>query len=424
MDEILVVILAGGAGDRLSVLSAERAKPAVPFGGKFRIIDFTLSNCVNSGLYYVAVLTQYRPRSLGEHIGIGKPWDLDRRKGGIELLQPHIDAVGGFWYRGTADAVYHNIRFIASRGLPYTLILSGDHIYKMNYKSLFQHFIDRGADLVVSAIEVDQSEISRFGIIVPDEKGRVVEFKEKPKQAETRLASMGVYIFKTDVLMKVVSECVESGGYDFGKDVIPYMLEKGYSVYVYNFKGYWRDVGTVYSLWRANMDLIEEPPRFNLNDSLWPVYTNSFGLPPVKLGVEARIERCVMGGGAIIEGLVRRSVIHQGAIVHKGAQVEDSVIMDGTIVGPKAIVKKTIVDKKTVIGEGARVGLSDEQIDNEEIQHLLGEGLTLIGKNVRVTPGAVVGINCLIYPGTGEEVIGNFVRSGSTIRPQRLKVSR
>ena len=420
MKDVLVVILAGGAGDRLSVLSEKRAKPAVPFGGKFRLIDFTLSNCVNSGLGHIVVLTQYRPRSLEEHIGIGKPWDLDRRTGGIELLQPHIDSTGSFWYRGTADAIYHNSRHIASRKMPYTLILSGDHIYKMDYRLFVQYGIERGADLVISAIEVDESEVNRFGIIVSNEEGKIVEFQEKPKKPRSLLASMGVYLFKTDALLKAVAKSVESGGYDFGKDVIPSMLKDNYRLYVYLFRGYWRDVGTCYSFWEANMDLIDEPPKFNLNDSLWPIFTQSFAFPPVKFGGHSQVEKCIVGGGAIVEGHIKHSIVHTEAVIHKGAFVEDSVILDEVIVGPSAVVKRAIVDKLAVIGEGAKIGVLNDEKQNEEASDFLEGGLTLIGRKARIPPQAIIGRNCLIYPNVSEEEVGSFVGSGQTVKMKAI----
>ncbi|MGQ9706089.1 MAG: glucose-1-phosphate adenylyltransferase family protein [bacterium] len=416
MRNVLVVILAGGAGDRLSVLSERRAKPAVPFGGKFRLIDFTLSNCVNSGLSHIVILTQYRPRSLEEHIGIGKPWDLDRREGGIEILQPHINSVGSFWYRGTADAIYHNSRYIASRKVPNTLILSGDHVYKMDYRFLIQYGIEKDADLVISSIEVDKTNSQRFGIIVSNSDGRIVEFQEKPKLPKSLFASMGVYLFKTDVLLKAVALSIERGGYDFGKDVIPFMLNSGYKIFMYLFKGYWRDVGTCYSFWEANMDLIDEPPKFNLNDPAWPIFTQSFAFPPVKFGHNSQVEKSIIGGGAIVEGHVKHSVVHKGVVIHKGAFIEDSVLMDDVIVGPGVVVRKAIIDKLVVIGEGAKIGVLNDDKLNEEIPDILEGGLTLIGRKARITPGAIVGKNCIIYPNIGEEEVGNFVGSGKTIR--------
>jgi glucose-1-phosphate adenylyltransferase len=416
MKNVLVLILAGGAGDRLSVLSEKRAKPAVPFGGKYRLIDFTLSNCVNSGLSHIVVLTQYRPRSLEEHIGIGKPWDLDRREGGIELLQPHIDSTGSFWYRGTADAIYHNSRSIASRKIPYTLILSGDHIYKMDYRLFINYGIEKDADLVISAIEIDKTEAHRFGIIVSDDEGRIVRFQEKPQRPRSLLASMGVYLFRTDVLLKTVAKSVENGGYDFGKDVIPSMLKDSYSLYLYLFKGYWRDVGTCYSFWEANMDLIEEPPKFNLNDPKWPIFTQSFAFPPVKFGQHSQVERCIVGGGAIIEGNIKHSIIHKGAVIHKGAFVEDSVILDDVIVGSGAVVSRAIVDKLVIIGEGAKVGAFNDEEQNEEESDILEGGITLIGRNAMIPPNAIIGRNCLIYPNVSEEEVGSYVSSGKTVR--------
>lgn len=321
MNRVVAMILAGGASERLSILSAERAKPAVPFGGKYRIIDFTLSNCANSRIYNVAVLTQFNPRSLAQHIGVGRPWDLDRTSGGVVLLQPFLSRSTRDWYKGTADAVYQNLYYIEDQKVDEVLILSGDHIYTMRYDHMMHTHRNRRADVTVAVTEVPLSEVSRFGIITLDHNERVVSFQEKPKTSKSNLVSMGIYVFDKNVLIDCLEEHGQTkGGYDFGHDILPEIIGK-HKVYGYRFRGYWRDVGTVESYWQANMDLIVDLPDLNLYDAAVEIRTVQRDKPPAKLGPNAQISRTLVSNGAIINGRVEKSVIFPGVFVEDDAVV-------------------------------------------------------------------------------------------------------
>lgn len=418
-DDVLAVILAGGAGVRLSVLSDKRAKPSVPFGGKFRIIDFSLSNCVNSQIDNIAVLAQYRPRSLMEHIGTGKAWDLDRRRGGVELLQPQLMSEGGGWYRGTADAIYQNRRYIAIRHFNYILVLSGDHIYKMDYRLLYHFAKKTDADLTISALPVAPEDVSRFGIIFTDKKGRITDFKEKPGKAESNLASMGVYLFKKEVLLDALQRNArrKRTSHDFGKDIIPILLRRGAQLYAYRYEGYWRDVGTLQSYWEANMDLLGAEPKLNLYDRDWPIFTASTGPPPVKLGKYASVHNSMLSAGCIVNGRVVDSVIFPGTIVHQNSMVISSVIMDDCLVQRDCILDRVIMDKRVVLAEGVRIGLGADDIPNREFPDLLNTGLSVIGKNSVVPPQMVIGRNCLVGSDITEEDYGQIrtLKSGENV---------
>jgi glucose-1-phosphate adenylyltransferase len=415
----LAMILAGGAGTRLTVLSEKRAKPAVPFAGKFRIIDFTLSNCVNSGIHTVGVLTQYRPHSLNEHIGIGKPWDLDRARGGVRLLQPYQERGSQEWYRGTADAIYQNLSFIQDHDPETVLILSGDHIYRMDYGPLIQYHIDQGADLTIAVMPVPIEEAHRFGIMQVDEEGRIVQFYEKPTDpAKGNLASMGIYVFNAQVLARRLSEGTkESPREDFGKHVIPAMLESGDRVYAYRFEGYWVDVGTVDSYWATNLELTKPNPGLDLYSNDWPIRTRSEERPAVKIGPQAKAISSMLSNGCIIRGVVTNSVLSPGVIVSPGAIVKDSVIMNDTWIGPGAYVERAVIDKHVTVGPGAKIGVGDPTIANEQMPDRLNTGITVIGKGADIPDGAQIGCNVLINSDRKESDFpeGFVVPDGQTV---------
>ncbi len=396
MNRVLAMILAGGASERLSVLSAERAKPAVPFGGRYRIIDFTLSNCTNSGIYNVAVLTQFNPRSLAQHIGIGRPWDLDRTTGGVVLLQPFLSRSTHDWYRGTADAVYQNLYYVEDQKVDEVLILAGDHIYVMRYDHLILTHRNRRADVTVAVTEVPLSEVSRFGIITLDHNERVISFQEKPKHAKSNLASMGIYVFDKNILIDCLDQYTQrKGGHDFGYNVLPEIIAK-YKVFGYRFRGYWRDIGTIESYWRANMDLIADLPDLNLYDRGAEIRTVYHDKPPAKIGPSAHIARSLVSNGAIINGSVERCVISPGVFVEDDAVVKDSIIFDDTTVSSGAVVDRSIIDKQVWIGSGCQIGCGDDLTPNKEEPNNLNAGITIVGKGARIPGDMKIGRNCKI----------------------------
>jgi len=391
---IVAVILAGGQGERLSVLSVKRAKPAVPFGGKYRIIDFALSNCVNSGIYHAAILTQYRPHSLHDHIGVGKPWDLDRARGGVRLLQPYLGRRESDWYKGTADAVFQNLPMLVDWKMDLALILSGDHVYKMDYTRMIEFHREHKADVTVGVMEVPIEEAHRFGTMVVDKDHRVVEFDEKPPEPRSNLISMGIYIFDPEILTErlVEDSRMRSSAHDFGKDVIPRMVNTD-RVFAYQFDDYWQDVGTISSYWDANMGLLNDPPDFDLYDYDWVIHTRSEERPPAKLGPLARTSNSLISHGCHILGTVDRSVLSPGVFVGEGAVVKDSIVMTDSIVGRNAIVDCSILDKEIVVGAGAVVGYGDEMTPNRLEAKNLSTGITVVGKRVRIPPGLKLGRN-------------------------------
>jgi glucose-1-phosphate adenylyltransferase len=396
MNRVVAIILAGGASERLSILSAERAKPAVPFGGRYRLIDFTLSNCANSSIFNVAVLTQYNPRSLAQHIGVGRPWDLDRVSGGVVLLQPFLSRSTRNWYKGTADAVYQNLYYIEDQKVDEALILAGDHVYIMRYDHMINAHRSREADVTVAVAEVPLSEVSRFGIVTLDHNERVISFQEKPKSAKSNLASMGVYVFDKNVLVDCLEEYGQrKEGHDFGHDILPEIIGK-YKVYGYRFRGYWRDVGTVESYWQANMDLIADLPELNLYDLGAGIRTVYRGKPPVKIGPAAQVVRSLVSNGAIINGHVEKSIIFPGVFVEDDAAVSDSIIFDDTTVGRGAVVDRSVVDKQVWIGPGCRIGYGDDFAPNKEEPENLNAGITLVGKGARIPGDVQIGRNCKI----------------------------
>ena len=361
--EMIAMILAGGQGSRLGVFTKSIAKPAVSFGGKYRIIDFVLSNCSNSGIDTVGVLTQYRPLILNSHIGMGSHWDLDRINGGVYVLQPYMDEKKGNWYNGTANAIYQNMNFIDSYNPEYVLVLSGDHIYKMDYSKMLKYHKEKNAKATIAVIEVPWDEASRFGIMNTTEDGKIYEFEEKPASPKSNLASMGVYIFNWSVLRDYFVKSEESNKCfdDFGKDIIPMMLEDQREMYAYSFKGYWRDVGTIQSLWDANMDLIKYPEAIDLNDSRWRIYTNTMASPPQYIGKDAQINESLIADGCSILGEVEHSVLSHGVYIDENSSVKDSVIM------PNVKIGKNVTIEKAMIGEGAVIEDNSVITNNDEI---------------------------------------------------------
>jgi glucose-1-phosphate adenylyltransferase len=397
-------LLAGGLGTRLCLLSEKRAKPAVPFGGKYRIIDFTLSNCVNSGIFDVGILTQYKPGSLRDHIGSGRPWDLDRNRGGVQILQPFQGNEENDWYRGTADAVYQNLVHIRRRRAEDILILSGDHVYKMDYEPMYEFHRDRRAAVTVAVTTVPETQTDQFGIVELDPRGRVVGFQEKPKvgTARTTFASMGVYLFRREILEMALAEDADdpASSHDFGHDIFPRFLARGVEVYAHLFAHYWQDVGTLDSFYHANMELLAERQPIELADPEWIVHTVSLDLPPVRVGAGAEVVTSLAANGARVDGRVERSLLFPGVTIEAGAVVKDSILMHGTRVGKGAVVERVIADKGVHIGEGARVGGPKAAgiKKNRVCPEHLSSGLTLLGKSAAIAKGVTVGRNCRIDP--------------------------
>ncbi|HSO30566.1 MAG TPA: sugar phosphate nucleotidyltransferase [Candidatus Sulfomarinibacteraceae bacterium] len=393
MKRTMAMVLAGGEGERLSILSSVRAKPAVPFGGKYRIIDFTLSNCVNSEINDVVVLTQYNPRSLNDHIGVGRPWDLDRARGGVKLLQPYI-ARGRVaeWYRGTADAVLRNRNVLAHSDAETVLVLAGDHIYKLDYGPFIAAHRRKRADVTIAVRRVPLAEASRMGILALDDGDRIIEWQEKPKQPKSDLASMGVYAFSRRALLKWLDE----DRVDFGAHVIPAMLDGGARVYGYRFAGYWQDVGTIQSYWEANMALLVDRPELDLYDKDWVIHTRSEERAPAKLGPTAQVHRSLISHGCVIEGTVVNSVLSPGVRVGVGAVVRDSIVMFDSVIGSRAVIDRSILDKEVVVGPGAIVGEGPDDTPNRAEPGRLNTGITVVGKQSVIPRGARIGRNVRI----------------------------
>lgn len=357
--EMIAMLLAGGQGSRLGVLTANVAKPAVAFGGKYRIIDFPLSNCINSGIDTVGVLTQYRHLRLNTHIGIGIPWDLDRNYGGVTLLPPYEKTSSSDWYSGTANAIFQNMEYIENYDPEYVLILGGDHIYKMDYEVMLDYHKSRKADVTIACMPVPWEEASRFGVVVADENGNIQEFEEKPENPSSNLASMGIYIFNWKTLKEALLTLKDVPGCDFGKHVIPYVHEKSHNCYVYEFNGYWKDVGTLGSYWEANMELIDIIPEFNLYEEFWKIYTNNDVITPQYFSEDSKVERCIIGEGAEIYGEVINSVIGAGVTVGKGSVVRDSIIMKSASIGDNCTIDKGIIAEDVVIGDHVSMGVGE-----------------------------------------------------------------
>jgi glucose-1-phosphate adenylyltransferase len=420
MKRVVALVLAGGQGDRLSVLSEERAKPAVIFGGRYRIIDFALSNIVNSGISRVGVLTQYRPRSLNDHIGIGRPWDLDRAGGGVTLLQPYLGRESSDWYRGTADAVFQNIYFLEETRADLVLILAGDHVYKMNYDELISYHLAKGADVTVPLYEVPVEEAHRYGVLTTDDDGRIIEFDEKPDRPKSNLISMGIYVFNRQTLIEqLIADSQRDSSHDFGHDVIPAMVEHPeMRAYGFPFNDYWRDVGTIESYYEGNMDLLEDLPALNMYDPDTRIRSRVTGFPPAKIGRRAYLSRSLLDLGCIINGHVEHSVLSPGVYVEEGAVVRDSIIFDNCRIEAGAIVERSIVDKDVLVGKNSYVGYGDDWSPNDERPDIVNCGITIVGKRAKLPPYLRVGRNCVIGPNvTAEaETEDGYIPSGRTIR--------
>ena len=412
---VLTLILAGGEGERLSILSQVRAKPGVPFGGKYRIIDFALSNTVNSGLTDVGILTQYAPRSLIDHIGVGRPWDLDRSRGGVALLQPFIGrGRARDWYRGTADAVLQNLDFIEDRSPELVLVLAGDHVYKMDYRPFIDMHREKRAAVTCAVRTVPIEDAHRFGILDVNRDGRVTSFVEKPPKPRSNLVSMGVYVFSWPAMRDLLS----AERVDFGRDVLPWMVERRKRVFAYEFGGYWQDVGTVESYWQTSLDLLSDEPGIELNDLGWLVYTKSEERPPARIGPGAVVSRSMISHGCVIDGRVEHSVLSPGVRVSAGAIVRDSIVMFDAVVERGAQLDRAIVDKEARIGPDARVGVGDDLRPNRDEPERLYAGITLVGKKARIPRGVEVGRNCRIDPNASEADFARSrrIRSGGTVR--------
>jgi glucose-1-phosphate adenylyltransferase len=429
---VVAVILAGGQGERLSVLSVKRAKPAVPFAGKYRIIDFALSNCVNSGIYHAAVLTQYRPHSLHDHIGVGKPWDLDRARGGVRLLQPYLGRRESDWYKGTADAVFQNLPMLADWKMDLALILSGDHIYKMDYGKMIDFHRAKQADVTVGVMEVPIKDAHRFGTMIVDDDGRVVEFDEKPPEPRSNLISMGIYIFDPEMLTQRLTEDSRMRGsaHDFGKDIIPRMVGMD-RVYAYHFRDYWQDVGTIASYWEANMGLLNDPPEFELYDYDWVIHTRSEERPPAKIAADAKISNSLISHGCHVLGTVEHSILSPGVFVAEGAVVRDSILMSDTIIGRDATIDCAILDKEVVVGAGAYLGFGNDMTINRLEPRNLTTGISVVGKRVRIPPGLRLGRNVRVDADVVEADFEHIphadgmIPSGETVlAPSRRELAR
>lgn len=398
--EMIAMLLAGGQGSRLGVLTSGVAKPAVAFGGKYRIIDFPLSNCINSGIDTVGVLTQYQPLRLNTHIGIGIPWDLDRNKGGVTVLPPYEKSGNSEWYTGTANAIYQNLNYMESYNPEYVLILSGDHIYKMDYEVMLDFHKENNADVTIAAMPVPMEEASRFGIVITDEEKRITEFEEKPEHPRSNLASMGIYIFSWKVLKEALIAMSDQNGCDFGKHIIPYCHGKGQRLFAYEFNGYWKDVGTLGSYWEANMELIDLIPEFNLYEEFWRIYTQNSTISPQYISGDSVIDRSIIGAGAEIYGEVYGSVIGSGVTIGKGTVVRDSIIMEGVAIGENVTVDKAIIAENSRIGDNCRLGVGQEA-PNKLNASIYSFGLVTIGEKSVIPAGVSIGKNTAI---SGETV--------------------
>lgn len=413
--EMIAMLLAGGQGSRLGVLTSKVAKPAVAFGGKYRIIDFPLSNCINSGIDTVGVLTQYQPLRLNTHIGIGIPWDLDRNVGGVTILPPYEKSTNSEWYTGTANAIYQNLDYMETFNPDYVLILSGDHIYKMDYEVMLDFHKEHNADVTIAAMPVPIEEASRFGIVIADEEGRINDFQEKPKEPKSNLASMGIYIFSWPVLKDALIKMSDEPSCDFGKHVIPYCHENGKRLFAYEYNGYWKDVGTLGSYWEANMELIDLIPEFNLYEEFWKIYTNSSILPPQYISDQAVVERSIISNGAEIYGEVHNSVIGAGVTIGKGTIVRDSIIMKDTVIGENGVIDKAIIAENVKVGNNVTLGIGSD-VPNKEKPAIYSFGLVTIGENSVIPSDVQIGKNTAISGVTEANDYPNGVMdSGETL---------
>ncbi len=422
MNNVLAMILAGGQGDRLSILSEQRAKPAVVFGGQYRIVDFALSNCANSGITKVSVLTQYRPRSLVNHIGAGRPWGFDTLEGGIQILQPYLGRADSDWYSGTADAVYQNLYVIEESRAREVLILAGDHIYLTSYRNMIAYHRSQAADATVAVYSVPREEAHRFGVLDLDANGRVIDFQEKPKNPRGAWASMGVYVFNKDILVEQLQADSDLDGeskHDFGRDIIPRMFQS-HRVFGYQYQSYWRDVGTIESYWDAHMDLLATSPSLNLEDSELKLRTAGAIMPAARIGPQASVRDSLISPAAHIDGEVIRSVISPGVVVEPGAVVRDSIIQHKCVIRAGAVVDRSILDKEVSVGRGVVIG-AGEDVPNFERPDIVNAGITVVGKRVTIPSGMNVGKNVVIGPGVNEELLDRpSLESGATVHPTNM----
>ena len=404
--EMIAMLLAGGQGSRLGVLTQKVAKPAVAFGGKYRIIDFPLSNCINSGIDTVGVLTQYQPLRLNTHIGIGIPWDLDKNVGGVTVLPPYEKSTNSEWYTGTANAIFQNMAYMEMYNPEYVLILSGDHIYKMDYEVMLDYHKANKADVTIACMPVPMEEASRFGIMITDGNGKITDFEEKPEHPRSNLASMGIYIFSWKALKESLIALKDQPGCDFGKHILPYCKDKGMNLFAYEFNGYWKDVGTLGSYWEANMELIDIIPEFNLYEEFWKIYTKGDVIRPQYISGDAVVERSLISEGAEIYGEVRNSVIGAGVTIKPGAVVRDSIIMQGTVIGERTTVDKAIIAENVTVGSDVAIGVGEEA-ENVLKPNIYRDGLAVVGENAVIPSGVRIGKNTAItgvttlddYPG-------------------------
>ena len=406
--EMIAMLLAGGQGSRLGVLTQKVAKPAVSFGGKYRIIDFPLSNCINSGVDTVGVLTQYQPLRLNAHIGIGIPWDLDRNVGGVTILPPYENSKGSDWYTGTANAIFQNLEYMESYNPEYVLILSGDHIYKMDYEIMLDYHKANNADVSIAAMTVPIEEASRFGVLIADEKNMIMEFEEKPENPRSNLVSMGIYIFSWKALRESLIYLRDEPGCDFGKHIIPYMHSKGDRVFAYEYSGYWKDVGTLESYWEANMELIDIIPEFNLYEEYWKIFTKSDIITPQYISDKAYISRSIIGEGVEIYGSVVNSVIGAGVVIEEGAEVRDSIIMQGTHIGRNTKIQKSIIAEYVEVGDNCNIGVG-EYTESKYDKKVYNADIVTIGEKSIIPRGVTIGKNTAIMGETRIEDYENAV---------------
>ena len=414
--EMIAMLLAGGQGSRLGVLTQKVAKPAVAFGGKYRIIDFPLSNCINSGIDTVGVLTQYQPLRLNTHIGIGIPWDLDRNEGGVTVLPPYEKSTNSEWYTGTANAIFQNLDYMQQYDPDYVLILSGDHIYKMDYEVMLNYHKANKADVTIACMPVPIEEASRFGIMVTDDVGRVTEFEEKPEKPSSNLASMGIYIFSWPVLKEALIALKAQNNCDFGKHILPYCKDKGQRLFAYEYNGYWKDVGTLGSYWEANMELIDLVPEFNLYEEFWKIYTRGDIIPPQYIAADAITDQCIIGEGTEIYGEVHHSVIGSNVVIGKGTVVKDSIIMRNSVIGEGSVLDKAIVAEDVTIGNNVTIGCGEEAV-NVLKPAVYAFGIATVGERSVIPDNVKIGRNTAISGVTvAENYPGGILESGQIIR--------
>lgn len=412
---MIAMLLAGGQGSRLGVLTSKVAKPAVAFGGKYRIIDFPLSNCINSGVDTVGVLTQYQPLRLNTHIGIGIPWDLDRNIGGVSILPPYEKSNCSEWYTGTANAIFQNLEYMEYYNPEYVLILGGDHIYKMDYEVMLEYHKSNHADVTIATIPVPMEEASRFGVVITDEHGKITDFQEKPKVPRSNLASMGIYIFSWKILKNALIKLSDQQGCDFGKHIIPFCHENGNRIFAYEYNGYWKDVGTLGAYWEANMELIDLIPEFNLYEEFWKIYTKSDIIPPQYIASDAKIDRAIIGEGAEIHGEVYNSVIGSGVYIGEGTVVRDSIIMTSSRIEKNCTINKAIIAENVDIGNNVELGVGEE-VPNIVEPNIYSFGLVTIGENSYVPDNIRVGKNTAISGATKpDEYPNGCLASGETL---------